>query len=181
MISEVKLVVGLGNPGKKYDFTRHNLGFLVVESLARRYRLKFKAVSKIQGLLAEGTIEDFTVHLLLPQTFVNHSGIAVKATLSSQNLGLRQLLVVVDDTNLDFKVLRFRPDGSDGGHNGLKSIIEHLQTKEFARLRLGVGKPSHESLTEFVLGVFKAQEKKELPEFVEQATDYCVNWVCKGN
>ena len=180
-MAETFLIVGLGNPGKDYQDTRHNLGFLVVEHLAQSEKLKFSESSFTKGLVAEGNIDGTKVMLLLPATYVNNSGVAVKAASAYKKIDLKNILVVVDDVNLDFGQMRLRPSGSDGGHNGLTSIIEHLGNKEFARLRLGVGNPrSKNEMVDHVLGKFTAAEKKQLKNFITTASDGCLVWLKEG-
>lgn len=180
-MSEFKLIVGLGNPGKEYEWTRHNIGFLVVQNLVKQYKLKFKSVSGINGLVAEGQLEDQKVLLLLPLTFMNHSGVAVKQTVLYKKIPLSNSLIVGDDFSLDFGELRLRSQGSDGGHNGLKSVIAQLGTKEFTRLRIGIGHPHQkEEAVDYVLGVFNKGEKENLPEIIQNATECCVCWLSEG-
>jgi peptidyl-tRNA hydrolase, PTH1 family len=180
-LTDLRLIVGLGNPGKDYEYTRHNLGFLVVEQLAARYQLKFKSSTWCKGLTAEGLIENKECCLLLPLTYMNNSGVAVKETVSRKEVSLIQTLVVADDFNLDFGQLRLREKGSAGGHNGLKSVIQYLASEEFARLRLGIGcPPNKKDITDYVLEKFRPQEKKELNSFIQDAVECGVAWV-NGN
>ena len=176
-----RLIVGLGNPEKKYEYTRHNLGFLVVRYLAKEYEVEFKENAALNGLLASGKAGDATVHLLQPLTYVNNSGLAVSEAVSRKSVSLEHVLVVCDDINLPFGQMRLRPEGSDGGHNGLTSVIAQLKTKEFARLRMGVGRPAKkEEVVDFVLSEFAAQERKNLKDFVSQAGAYCMAWIKDG-
>lgn len=176
-----KLIVGLGNPGKDYAYTRHNLGFLAVENLAKRYQLKFSPSSLTKAIAAEGTIEGQSVILLLPTTYMNNSGVAVKPVVFKKDIACSGLLVVCDDLDIHFGLLRLRAKGSDGGHNGLTSIIGHLGTEDFPRLRLGIGRPkSRQDTVDFVLEEFNKSEKKELPSFIEEATDCCLVWLKNG-
>lgn len=180
-MTDLRLIVGLGNPGKDYEYTRHNLGFLVAEKLAARYQLKFKSSSWCKGLSAEGLIEDKECCLFLPLTYMNNSGTAVKETVIRKKVPFNNTLVVADDFNLDFGQLRLRSKGSAGGHNGLKSVIQHLGSDDFARLRLGVGSPPHKKeIVDFVLEKFSPQEKKKLDAFIQDAVECCVAWV-NGN
>lgn len=173
-----RLIVGLGNPGKEYIHTRHNLGFLVVQDLAKRYKIPLLRNFSLKSYSGEGTIEHVPVRLLLPFTFMNNSGIAVKEALESSRHASEEFLVVVDDFHLAFGKLRFRLSGSDGGHNGLRSVIEHLGTTRFARLRLGIGSPvDKDKVVDFVLSEFSPQEKKKLDAFIEEAIQCGVAWL----
>lgn len=155
----MKLIVGLGNPGSQYTWTRHNLGFMVVGSLEKK-----KSCS-----------------LLMPTTFMNNSGAAVAAAVKKLSVKLDDILIVYDDMALNFGQIRIKPDGSAGGHNGIKSIIEHLGTKEFARLRLGIGKPKPGTdAADYVLSDFTPAEKKILPDFINNAHQCVHSWVEEG-
>lgn len=179
--SEKRLIVGLGNPGRDYEYTRHNLGYLVVQKIAKESRLKFSKSNFTEGLVAEGTIDERDVYLFMPTTFVNNSGLAVKAFITKKKVSVADLLIICDDINLDFGQLRIRANGTDGGHNGLKSISGHLHTKEFTRLRLGVGSPEgKEGMVDFVLSEFSSQEKKELESIISRAADCCRMWLTDG-
>lgn len=180
-MTDLRLIVGLGNPGKDYEHTRHNLGFLVLEELAARHHLKFKSSSWCKGLVAQGFIEDKECCLLLPLTYMNNSGTAVKETVVRKEILLSNMLIAADDFNLDFGQLRLRAKGSAGGHNGLKSVIAYLNSEDFSRLRLGIGSPSNkQEIVDFVLEKFSPSERKELNAFIEDAVECCVAWV-KGN
>lgn len=175
------LIVGLGNPGKEYAYTRHNLGFFVLRHMAEEEGLTFKQKLGNDGLAAQGGLEGKETILLLPLTYVNNAGVAVKKALREYEIALTHLLVVCDDVHLDFGQLRLRPDGGDGGHNGLTSIITHLKTKSFARLRLGVGAPSKkEEMVNFVLGEFSKEERKKLKDLLGKATQCCLVWLREG-
>ena len=163
-------VFGLGNPGKRYASTRHNVGFLVVDELAARNGGDFR---RREGYWSV-EVERAGVSLLLvkPGTYVNRSGAAALAVLEAYGLGAESLLVVVDDVYLPFGRLRLRPGGSAGGHNGLLSIESALQTQAYPRLRVGVGAPDATGkLAEHVLGEFDADERQVLPTTVTRAAD----------
>lgn len=162
-------VVGLGNPGGKYEGTRHNIGFMTVEHLARRHGLRFHG-SKQRADTTRGVIGDKQVLLALPVTFMNESGNAVSRLLGYYHIPRERLLVVCDDIDLPFGTTRLRPDGSAGGNNGLKSIAQHLGTTDFARLRLGVGRPPGSAIS-YVLGRFPPAEARLLPEVLDHAAD----------
>lgn len=179
--SSPQLIVGLGNPGKGYEYTRHNFGFLAVARLAKEFGLKFSKSTSLKSFVAEGSIEGHDTCLLLPQTFMNNSGTAVQEAARRKSIAPENILVVCDDLNLDFGQFRLRPNGSDGGHNGLVSVIAHLASKEFARLRLGIGRPqSKEETVDFVLTNFSKEERKELPALLEEAVRCCAVWLTQG-
>jgi PTH1 family peptidyl-tRNA hydrolase len=166
----IKLLLGLGNPGRKYIYTRHNLGYGLVELLAKKKRKKF-GPGKRSYIFAEIRIKGEKIILVKPQTFMNQSGIAAKDCLDDFDLSPEELLVLCDDINLPLGELRIRPKGTDGGHNGLKSIIYHLDTQDFARLRMGIGLPSPEIRAEdYVLENFSSAEKDEAIKILRKAS-----------
>ena len=176
-----RLIVGLGNPGREYEYTRHNFGFLVLEEFARKHHLKFAKSNLTAGLMAKGEVDDQEVVLLLPTTFVNNSGTAVKSLMVKKEIPASEVLIVCDDVNLDFGQMRIRDKGSAGGHNGLKSVIKYLQTQEFARLRVGVGSPkTKDEMVDFVLSEFTSPEKKALPTIMSSAMECCRLWLGGG-
>ena len=169
----MKLIVGLGNPGREYRDTRHNVGFLVVDELASRHRLGL-TMGPSQGPDAMVAKRYGPVPLLMakPLTFMNRSGDAVAALMRYYEIDAKDVLVVVDDAALPFGRLRARTRGSAGGHNGLKSLIERLGTAEFARLRLGVGRGDpRRDLADHVLANFESGERAELEAFIVRAAD----------
>ncbi len=182
MGGDARVIVGLGNPGKAYEGTRHNLGALVVEHLARERRLSFKSVRGCPAVAAEGRDVDGRFFLLRPTTFMNHSGAAVGGFLRPRGLSPSRALIVCDDWSLPFGRLRIRARGSAGGHNGLKSVISVLRTQDFPRLRLGIGTPGVEDLegderVAFVLGRFSPEERRRLPDFLVLAAGCCEAWL----
>ena len=180
-MSNPKLIVGLGNPGAKYTWTRHNLGFLVLEALAAQQKILWRSSSVNQGVLARIVLEGVECSLLLPTTFMNNSGTAVKKLAVKQGIPLKDILIVCDDLDLPFGKLRLRPSGSAGGHNGLKSIIEHLGSNQFARLRMGINAPGNNIETvDYVLSNFTAAEKKSLAVIINHALDCVTSWVTEG-
>ena len=132
-------LIGLGNPGKKYSKSRHNIGFLLLEDLSKKYNSNFLLKDKLKSFCSEFKINDSTYRLFLPNTFMNNSGDAVKAIVDWYKINLNQIFIIVDDKELPLGKIRFRKKGSSGGHNGLKSIIEKLQTNNFNRIRIGIG------------------------------------------
>ena len=176
-MARVKLIVGLGNPGKEYEYTRHNVGYLVVQRLAQQHRLPFRKNTAMKALVAGGNIESQECLCALPLTFMNHSGDAVKRLVEKENIPMEDLLVICDDFNLGFGVLRLRARGSSGGHNGLASISESLEPA-FPRLRIGVGSPkAKDDAAEYVLGEFSTVEKRQLPEIIASAVECCTAWL----
>jgi len=133
----VKLIVGLGNPGSKYAITRHNVGFMVLDELAKKLGLKF---TTNKNYLADWAKNE-TVELVKPQTFMNNSGSAVSKVIQKHNLLPQDILIVMDDIDIELGKLRFRTEGSSGGHKGMQSIIDTLGTDKFARLKIGIGRP----------------------------------------
>ncbi|MBO6975030.1 MAG: aminoacyl-tRNA hydrolase [Prochlorococcus marinus CUG1435] len=134
-------LIGLGNPGKKYSKSRHNIGFLLLENLSEKYSSHFLFKDKLKSYFSEFKINDSTYRLFLPNTFMNNSGDAVRAIVDWYKINLNQIYIIVDDKDLPLGKIRFRKKGSSGGHNGLKSIIEQLQTQNFNRIRIGIGSP----------------------------------------
>jgi len=179
------LIVGLGNPGSKYERTRHNLGFMVVEALAQQEGLKFKRGWRLQGRVCSGLIEEQKVHLLMPTTYMNLSGTAVRKSAQYYKIALERVLIIVDDVYIKLGAMRLRSQGSAGGHNGLKSVQACLRTQEYPRLRMGVG-PQEGSdlpngresrLEEYVLANFTTAEQKRLPQVVEQGVSVVRCWL----
>jgi len=134
-------LIGLGNPGKKYSKSRHNIGFLLLEDLSKKYNSNFLLKEKLKSSCSEFKINDSTYRLFLPNTFMNNSGDAVRAIVDWYKINLDQIFIIVDDKDLPLGKIRFRKKGSSGGHNGLKSIIEKFKTHNFNRIRIGIGSP----------------------------------------
>ncbi len=161
-------LIGLGNPGKKYSNSRHNIGFLLLENLSKKYNSSFLLKDKLKSFYSEFKANDSTYRLFLPNTFMNNSGEAVLAIVDWYKINLNQIFVIVDDKDLPLGKIRFRKKGGSGGHNGLKSIIEKLQTHDFNRIRIGIGSPpSTKETTNFntishVLGNISREEKSIL-------------------
>jgi PTH1 family peptidyl-tRNA hydrolase len=177
----MKLIVGLGNPGRKYEGTRHNVGFLVVAELARRHATG--AVKQdFQAEVVAATIAGERALLVCPQTFMNRSGGSVVRARDFYKVEPQDLLVVCDDLNLPLAKLRFRIKGSAGGQKGLADIIRCLGTEEFPRLRIGIGSPpDHWDAADFVLGKFNKQEQHEMDFAVQYAADAAQVWVRDGS
>ncbi|MBF2097629.1 MAG: aminoacyl-tRNA hydrolase [Gloeomargaritaceae cyanobacterium C42_A2020_066] len=155
------VLVGLGNPGSDYERTRHNIGFMAVDALADRWRMNWQEKTRFHGWVAHGS----NTYLLKPNTFMNLSGQAVQALMHWLKRDPGQLLVIYDDLDLPLGKIRLRLSGSAGGHNGMKSIISHLGTEHFARLRIGIGRPTQPhspQVIHHVLGMFTAEEQGQL-------------------
>ena len=174
-----KLVFGLGNPGAEYQNTRHNIGFLVVDELAKRYGVQWR--HKFNSQYSDFIDRGIKVTLIKPLTYMNLSGNAVAQWVNFYKISLDNILIVVDDISLPFGAVRFRKKGSHGGHNGLKSIINSLGTTEFPRMRVGVGSPPpHTSVVEWVLGEFSRQEQEKLSEVLSYCADAIEVWAMEG-
>ena len=161
------LIAGLGNPGKEYENTRHNAGFMTIDRLASLYGIDV-TTKKLNGLIGKGTVEGTKVILVKPQTFMNSSGDCIQPL--NDYFKPDKLIVVYDDITLDVGGIRVRKSGSAGGHNGMKSIIARLNTEDFERVRVGIGeKPAKMDLADWVLGHFKKEEEPALKEAVDDA------------
>lgn len=172
------LIACLGNIGPEYDGTRHNAGFMVADKLAQEAEKSFQ--SKRYGDMAIIRVKNCELMVLKPSTFMNLSGVAVRYWMNHEKLPLENLLVVVDDLALPFGTLRLRKSGSDAGHNGLKNIADQLGTRDYARLRFGIGNEfSKGHQIDFVLGKFPPDERENLPEILARAADavktYCLS------
>lgn len=174
------IIAGLGNPTKEYEGTRHNAGFMVLDALADKLNTDISE-KKHKALCGRGVIDGEKVILLKPQTFMNSSGESIRAAADYYKVDPENILVVYDDITLAPGNLRIRAKGSAGGHNGIKSIISHLGTQEFPRVRVGVGeKPSRMDLADYVLGHFSQGEKKIMEEAVKEAADAVCEIVTEG-
>lgn len=164
------LIVGLGNPGTRYARTRHNIGYSILQAWAHKLRISFKEEKRFCGLTAHSQIGECEVHMLLPTTYMNESGVAVRRYMDYFKITCERLLVVSDDVDLPFSKLRLRLFGSPGSHNGLKNIHLHLGGGQYSRLRIGIGRnPGEKSLADYVLDNFSAEESLRLPSLVEEA------------
>ena len=158
-------LIGLGNPGKKYSKSRHNIGFLLLENLSKKHNSNFLLKDKLKSCCSEFQINDSTFRLFLPNTYMNKSGDAVRAIVDWYKINLDQIYIIVDDKDIPLGKIRFRTKGSSGGHNGLKSIIEQLQTQNFKRIRIGIGSPTliegknNFNTVSHVLGNISTEEK----------------------
>ena len=170
-------LIGLGNPGKKYSKSRHNVGFLLIKDFSKKYNSNFLLKDKLKSFYSEFKIKDNTYRLFLPNTFMNNSGDAVRAIVDWYKINLDQIFIIVDDKDLPLGKIRFRKKGSSGGHNGLKSIIEKLQTNNFNRIRIGIGSPPPTNGTNnfntisHVLGTISQEEKSILDKVYRQVIE----------
>ena len=175
------LIVGLGNPGAEYARTRHNAGFLVLERLAERWGARWTYEKKFNARVARADRDDRTVLLCQPQTYMNSSGEAVAALVKFYRAPVSRLVVVMDDADLPLGGIRLRPGGSSGGHHGLESIERHLGTREYARLRVGIGRQSGQrQITGYVLGRFSSTEAALMDRVLAVASDQVECWLKAG-
>lgn len=165
----MKLIVGLGNPGKKYEKTRHNVGFMAIDLFAEKHQLKFKYEARFEGLVAEGFIDDEKVILLKPATYMNLSGNSVSKAINYYKLNVEDVLIVYDDVHLDIGELRLRLSGSSGGQKGMKDIINHLGTETIKRVRVGIS--INDDLVKHVLTKFSRKERKEMDIVIYKIAD----------
>lgn len=171
------LIVGLGNPGREYTNNRHNIGFLVLDSLAQKLDTSFSRM-KMNALMTAVKYKGQRIILIKPQTFMNLSGKAVSSYSRFYKLPLENMMVVYDDVDLPFQILRMRPTGGDAGQKGVRSIIQELGTKDFPRLRVGIDRPpGRMSVSSYVLLDFSKQESRDLPIVLEQASDAILTFV----
>ncbi len=172
MSEPIKLIIGLGNPGREYEATRHNAGFWWVDELARSHNASFKSDSKFHGMVARFNLHGHEVHLLKPQTFMNVSGRAVGAVTQFYKILPDQILVVHDELDLPPGSTKLKLGGGHGGHNGLKDIIAHLGTKEFWRLRVGIGHPGErDEVVNYVLNAPRNPEQVLIDQAMQHAQD----------
>lgn len=177
----MKIVVGLGNPGREYDNTPHNIGFAVMDAVGARSGSGFRGGGQAQAVTARITIHGVPALLVKPETYVNRSGEAISAILNYHHVPVADLLVVLDDADLPLGSIRIRGAGSSGGHRGLASIIEHLGTGEFARVRLGIGRDAlGAKLVAYVLKPFSEDEQAAVEMLVGTAADAVCSWMRDG-
>ena len=176
----MKLIVGLGNIGNKYTFTRHNVGFMLIDSIALNTNLNFKENSKLKCLMTKFTANDEEYLLIKPTTFMNLSGEAVRAVVDYYKISLDDTLIIFDDLSLELGRIRFRANGSDGGHNGIKSVIQHLGTNNIARLKIGIGPQPNIPSEVFVLQNFSKEELEKLKETLSIAKEAIACYFTEG-
>ncbi|WP_320668306.1 aminoacyl-tRNA hydrolase [Prochlorococcus sp. MIT 1307] len=177
MSGDFRLLVGLGNPGSQYTSTRHNIGFWVLEELATKKQVKFRHAKKLHGNLSEVEFGKTATRVLMPTTYMNESGRSIRAALDWFDIEVSQLLVLVDDMDLPLGRIRIRAQGSSGGHNGLRSIIQHLGTENFCRIKIGIGSPAakqeerKEKTIPHVLGTFSSKEVPIVNEVIQEVLE----------
>ncbi|MBN2423445.1 MAG: aminoacyl-tRNA hydrolase [Calditrichaceae bacterium] len=174
----VRLLAGLGNPGKRYYWTRHNIGFLILDHIAGQLSASFMP-GKGDYYFAESKAAGYNLVLIKPATYMNNSGVALKQAGDFFSIPADHSLVIYDDFHLDFGVMRFRSKGSAGGHKGIESIIYHWETKNIQRLRIGIGSDFEDSV-QYVLSEFNEQEKKELEKIYQTAYEGILIWLKEG-
>jgi peptidyl-tRNA hydrolase, PTH1 family len=174
------LIVGLGNPGSKYDGTRHNVGFRVADRLAGRWGISIDK-KRFEGRTGGGSIQDLPVLILKPETFMNLSGVAVRAAMDFYKLEPKDLVVIMDDLALPVGQIRIRPQGSGGGHNGMADVISRVGTNQVGRVRVGIGAPPPMmDAVEYVLGHFRTEEKTVMDPAIDQAADAVERILAEG-
>ncbi len=176
----MKIIVGLGNPDKKYNGTRHNIGFDVIDRMSDEFRISMD-IKKHKGICGKGVIAGEKVVLVKPQTYMNLSGECVREVCDYYKVDVEDVIVIFDDISLDVGKLRIRAKGSAGGHNGIKSIIAHLGSQDFPRIKCGVGdKPKGYDLADYVLGHFSKDELPVIKEGIDRAMKACECMVSEG-
>ncbi len=171
----LELIVGLGNPGRKYENTRHNVGFLVIDHLATTWKCKLQPERKFLGIYGEvNQVGVGKFRLFKPTTYMNLSGQAVRAVVNWYQLPAASVLIIYDDMDLPFGKVRLRASGSPGSHNGMKSITSHLGTKNVSRLRIGIGSARNTEVVDYVLGTFSSQELTVIPSLLRLAEEIII-------
>ncbi len=174
------LIVGLGNPEPEYANTRHNMGFDSINKIARELNIELKK-TRFNAILGEGVVEGKKVFLVKPQTFMNNSGESVEAFVSFYKIPMENILVIYDDMDTEVGKIRVRAKGGAGSHNGMKSIINELNSEEFARIRVGIGKPKDEfDRIDYVIGRVSKEEQLKLQKGVDSARDAVIYWIENG-
>ena len=167
IVKQMKLIIGLGNPSKKYESTRHNIGRMVADLLVKKLKLKFKKHTRTETELAEGQ----GIIIAKPTSFMNNSGRAVARVANYFDISTKNIVVVYDDLDLPLGTIRFRKSGSSGGHNGMQSVIDNLKTDSIARIRIGIGRPTSNSVTDYVLEPFTRTQLTELKPAFNEVVD----------
>ncbi len=171
-MNKMKLFVGLGNPGKQYEQTRHNIGFMVVEQLAKKNDVSLDK-AKFNGLFGSGVIHSEKVILCKPLTYMNISGECIRPLVDYYQIETNDIYVIYDDLDLPFGKLRLREKGSAGGHNGMKSLIHHLGTQQFNRIRIGIGRSKFQGVSDHVLSKFNEEENTHIQEAIQHSVSAC--------
>ena len=174
------LIIGLGNPEEEYSKTRHNMGFNAINKIAEKYDIKMKK-TKFNGIYGSGNIEGEKVMLIKPQTYMNLSGKCVKEFLDFYKIEKEKMIIIYDDMDVEPGKIKIRKQGSAGSHNGMKSIISEIQTQEFPRIRIGIGRPIHENdKINYVIGNIPEEEMEKLEEGIEKAKEATIDILAKG-
>lgn len=174
----MKLIVGLGNPGMKYAVTRHNVGFFVIDQLQEEWGISLKHHHKWDAEIGDGHVNGEKVTLCKPQTYMNRSGLAVRPVVDYFHIALEEIVVIYDDLDLSPGHIRLRMKGSAGGHNGMRSIIQHLGTDEFKRIRIGIGRPVPPlTVTDYVLAPFREDEEEKVAGALDRAVASVNCWL----
>lgn len=177
----VKLIAGLGNPGSKYKETRHNIGFMAIDNIVKDFDITFTENKIFKAEIGSTWVNNEKVYFVKPTTFMNNSGIAVKALLTYYNIAIEDFVVIYDDLDMEVGKIRFRLKGSAGGHNGIKSIIAHLRTQEFKRIKIGIGRPKTETnVINYVLGNFDTKDKTVIIQTLDNV-DKAVKFYLNGS
>jgi len=175
----MKVIIGLGNPGKQYETTRHNIGFRIIDELSKKLNAPAMQ-SKFNGMYTVVHTTEGKVILVKPLTYMNLSGECVRPLMNYFDVDIDQILVIYDDLDFNPGQLRFRQKGSAGGHNGMKSLIAHLETDKFNRIRVGIGRPSNGmKISDYVLSSFSKEEMPLIEEMIKKSTDACEEWLKK--
>ncbi len=178
--SEVYLIAGLGNPGKEYRETRHNIGFMAVSEIAKELGIEFSRVQN-NSLITKGTYQNKRIILAKPQTFMNLSGQAISALMRFYKIPHSNILILFDDVDLPFETIRLRPTGGSSGQKGMKSIIQSLSTQDFPRLRIGIDRPPGKMSTpSYVLQNFSKSQIESLPWLINRAAEAALHFVAEG-
>lgn len=173
----LKVIVGLGNPGREYDRTRHNIGFMIIDELAEHLMISLDK-TKFNGIYGVGTVKGEKVILLKPLTYMNLSGESLKPLMSYYDVSPEDILVIYDDLDLPSGKVRLRTKGSAGGHNGIKSIVQHLKTQEFNRIRVGIDRPTNGmKISDYVLGKFTNEEMVDMKEAIDKSIKASEDWI----
>ncbi|CAM4343907.1 aminoacyl-tRNA hydrolase [Bacillus cereus group sp. Sample62] len=177
--TRMKLIVGLGNPGREYELTRHNIGFMAIDELAKRWNISLNE-QKFKGVFGAGFVNGEKVILLKPLTYMNLSGESIRPLMDYYKIDVEDFVVLYDDLDIPVGKLRLRMKGSAGGHNGVKSTISHLGTQEFQRIRMGIDRPKNGmKVVDYVLGRFTSEEIPDVSHSIEKAADACEEWLNK--
>lgn len=177
----VKMIVGLGNPGSKYNDTKHNIGFMAVDRIVKNLDVNFTEDKNFKAEIGSDFINGEKIYFIKPTTFMNNSGIAVKTLLTYYNISIKDMIIIYDDLDMEVGKIRFRQKGSAGGHNGIKSIIAHLGTQEFDRIKVGIGRPNGRmTVINHVLGKFDKNDEIMISNTLDKV-DNAVNYYLQTN